>query len=76
MNNSEIRGKIDDRNEKTGRKIRDAEISKIPFMIIVGEKEELEGTVSVRRHGVGDLGSFKIEDFINLINKEVKEAMQ
>lgn len=76
MNNSEIRGKIDDRNEKTGRKIRDAEMSKVPFMIIVGEKEELEGTVSVRRHGVGDLGSFKIEDFINLINKEVKEAMQ
>lgn len=76
LNNYEIRSQIDERSEKTGRKIRDAEINKIPFMLIVGEKEEAEGTVSVRRHGVGDLGSFKIEDFVNLINKEVKEAMQ
>jgi threonyl-tRNA synthetase len=76
LNNSEIRSQIDERSEKTGRKIRDAEIKKIPFMLIVGEKEEAEGTVSVRRHGVGDLGSFTIEDFVNLINKEVNEAMQ
>jgi len=76
LNNYEIRSQIDERSEKTGRKIRDAEISKIPFMLIVGEKEEAEGTVSVRRHGTGDLGSFTIDDFVNLINKEVKEAMQ
>jgi threonyl-tRNA synthetase len=76
LNNSEIRSQIDERSEKTGRKIRDAEMSKIPFMLIVGEKEEAEGTVSVRRHGVGDLGSFKIDDFINLVNKEIKEVMQ
>lgn len=76
LNNSEIRSQIDERSEKTGRKIRDAEMKKIPFMLIVGEKEEAEGTVSVRRHGVGDLGSFTIEDFVNLINKEVNEAMQ
>ncbi len=74
LNNSEIRSQIDERNEKTGRKIRDAEVKKIPFMLIVGEKEEAEGSVSVRRHGVGDLGSLSIEEFINLINKEVKEA--
>lgn len=76
LNNSEIRSQIDERSEKTGRKIRDAEMSKIPFMLIVGEKEEAEGTVSVRRHGVGDLGSFKVDDFINLVNKEIKEVMQ
>lgn len=76
LNNYEIRSQIDERSEKTGRKIRDAEISKIPFMLIVGEKEEAEGTVSVRRHGTGDLGSFTIDDFVNLINKEVNEAMQ
>lgn len=76
LNNYEIRSQIDERSEKTGRKIRDAEISKIPFMLIVGEKEEAEGTVSVRRHGTGDLGSFTIDDFVSLINKEVKEAMQ
>lgn len=76
LNNYEIRSQIDERSEKTGRKIRDAEINKIPFMLIVGEKEEAEGTVSVRRHGTGDLGSFTIDDFVNLINKEVKEAMQ
>lgn len=76
LNNSEIRSQIDERSEKAGRKIRDAEIRKIPFMLIVGEKEELEGTVSVRRHGVGDLGSFAVDDFINLVTKEVKDAMQ
>ncbi len=76
LNNSEIRSQIDERSEKTGRKIRDAEIRKIPFMLIVGEKEEAEGTVSVRRHGVGDLGSFTVDDFVNLVNKEVKEVMQ
>ncbi|HPG34527.1 MAG TPA: threonine--tRNA ligase, partial [Lentimicrobium sp.] len=64
LNNSEIRGQIDERSEKAGRKIRDAEVRKIPFMLIVGEKEEAEGTVSVRRHGVGDLGSFTTEAFI------------
>jgi threonyl-tRNA synthetase len=76
LNNSEIRSQIDERSEKTGRKIRDAEIRKIPFMLIVGEKEEADGTVSVRRHGVGDLGSFTVDEFVNLVNKEVKEVMQ
>jgi len=74
LENSEIRALIDDRSEKTGRKIRDAEMSKIPFMIIVGEKEENEGTVSVRKHGEGDIGTFTIEEFISLIHNEIKST--
>ena len=75
LENSEIRALVDDRNEKTGRKIRDAEVSKIPFMLIVGEKEEEEGTVSVRKHGEGDLGTFTIEEFVSLVNKEVESTL-
>lgn len=76
LNNYEIRSQIDERSEKTGRKIRDAEVRKIPFMLIVGEKEEAEGTVSVRRHGTGDLGSMTIEEFVKMINIEINEVMQ
>ena len=76
LNNSEIRGLIDERSEKAGRKIRDAEMKKIPFMLVVGEKEEAEGTVSVRRHGQGDLGTFSIADFAELVNNEVKSVLQ
>ena len=72
LNNSEIRTLIDDRNEKAGKKIRDAELMKIPFMLVVGEREESEGTVSVRKHGQGDLGPQKIEDFIKLVENEIK----
>ena len=75
LENSEIRGLIDSRSEKTGRKIRDAEMSKIPYMIIVGEKEESEGTVSVRKHGEGDIGSFGIDAFIQFIQKEIKGTL-
>ncbi|MFO7978725.1 MAG: threonine--tRNA ligase [Bacteroidales bacterium] len=71
LNNDEIRALIDERSEKTGKKIRDAEIKKIPFMLIVGEKEASEGTVSVRKHGEGDLGTFAVEDFIQLVQKEI-----
>ena len=73
MENAEIRAQIDTRSEKTGRKIRDAEMSKIPYMLIVGEKEEEAGTVSVRKHGEGDLGTFKIEELIEKIHTEVNE---
>jgi threonyl-tRNA synthetase len=76
LNNSEIRTLIDDRSEKTGKKIRDAETRKIPFMIIVGEKEEAEGTLSVRKQGTGDLGTFTPEDFIKLVEKEIKELTE
>ena len=72
LNNSGIRTIIDERSEKTGKKIRDAETRKIPYMIIVGEKEEKEDTLSVRKHGQGDLGTFLSLDFIRLINEEIK----
>ncbi|MBL4675103.1 MAG: threonine--tRNA ligase [Mucilaginibacter sp.] len=71
LKNSDICGLIDFRDEKIGRKIRDAEVKKIPYMLIVGEKEAAEGLVSVRKHGVGDLGSMSIEDFKQQIIKEI-----
>ena len=75
LENSEIRALVDNRNEKTGRKIRDAEVNKIPFMVIVGEKEEQDGTVSVRKHGEGDIGTFTIEEFVLLIQKEIQKTL-
>ena len=72
LNNSDIRALVDERAEKAGRKIRDAEVSKVPYMLIVGEKEASEGTVSVRKHGGEDLGSIKLEDFVQFITKEVE----
>ena len=75
LENSEIRALVDSRSEKTGRKIRDAEVGKIPFMLILGEKEENEGTVSVRRHGEGDIGTFSIQEFISLIKKEISKTI-
>ena len=76
LENYEIRALVDDRNEKVGRKIRDAELSKIPFMLIIGENEEKEGTVSVRKHSEGDLGSFSIEEFANIIQTEIDKTLQ
>ena len=75
LNNSDIRGFVDNRNEKVGKKIRDAEVSKVPFMLIVGEKEIENGTVSVRKHGEGDKGSMKIEEFVQFIQKEIDETL-
>jgi threonyl-tRNA synthetase len=71
LKDSDICGLIDFRDEKIGRKIRDAEVKKIPYMLIVGEKEATEGMVSVRKHGQGDLGSMSIEDFKQQIIKEI-----
>ena len=76
LENSEIRALVDDRSEKTGRKIRDAEVSKIPFMVIVGEKEAEEGTVSVRKHGEGDLGTFTLDAFKTLIKEEEHKTLK
>ncbi len=76
IENSEIRALVDDRNEKTGRKIRDAELKKIPFMLIVGEQEENNGTVSVRKQGDGDLGTFTVNEFVSLINKEINSTLE
>jgi len=66
----DVRGFVDERSESIGRKIRDAEIKKIPFMLIVGEKEAAEGKVSVRKQGEGDLGLMSIEQFADFINKQ------
>lgn len=71
LNNSDIRGLIDFRDEKIGRKIRDAEVKKIPYMLIIGEKEMAEGKVSVRKHGEGDLGEMSIQSFSELLIKEI-----
>lgn len=71
----DIRCIIDDRNEKAGKKIRDAEIKKIPFMLVVGEKEEAEHTLSVRKHSEGDKGMMKIDTFAKLINDEIALLM-
>ena len=72
LNNYDIRGLVDERNEKIGKKIRDTELNKIPFMLVVGEKEAQEGKVSVRKLGAGDIGSFSVEEFASIINKEIE----
>ena len=75
LNNSDIRTVLDDRNEKIGRKIRDNELKKIPYMLIVGEQEMNENKVSVRRQGEGDKGSVTTEEFAEMINKEVEAQL-
>ena len=75
MNNSDIRAAVDDRNETVGKRIRESELQRIPFIVIVGEKEVEEGTVSVRQQGGKDLGSMKIDDFIGFIDRAVKEQL-
>ncbi len=75
LNSQEIRVTVDDRNEKIGRKIRDNELKRIPFMLIVGEKEAENNEVAVRKQGEGDKGSMKVNDFANMINDEVNALM-
>lgn len=75
LKNYDIRGLVDDRSEKIGKKIRDTEVKKIPYMLIVGEKEIESNTVSVRKHGEGDLGSMSIEVFSELVNKEINSRL-
>lgn len=75
LNNSDIRTLIDDRNEKIGRKIRDNELKRIPYLLIVGEKEAESGTVAVRKQGEGDQGTMTKEEFAEFIQKEVKEQL-
>jgi len=76
LENHEIRSLIDNRNETIGKKIREAEMKKIPYMLIVGENEEKNATISVRKHGEGDLGSLTVEDFVALINKEINSTLK
>lgn len=76
LDENDIRATIDERNEKAGRKIRDAEVSKVPFMVIVGEKESAENTISVRQHGAGDKGTMPVGQFINLIKDTINQELQ
>ncbi|MBP5708896.1 MAG: threonine--tRNA ligase, partial [Bacteroidales bacterium] len=76
LNNSDICTLIDDRNEKIGKKIRDNELKKIPYLIIIGNKEAEEGTISVRKQGGEDKGSMKVEEFIEIVKKEMKKEVE
>jgi threonyl-tRNA synthetase len=75
LENADIRALVDSRSEKVGRKIRDAELEKIPYMLIVGENEKSEGTVSVRKQGEGDVGTMTIEAFAERIRSEIVEML-
>jgi len=75
LDERDIRAIMDDRNEKIGRKIRDNEVKRIPYMLIVGEKEAENGEVSVRKQGEGDMGSLKLEEFAVKLNDEVESMM-
>jgi len=75
LKNYDIRAAVDERDERAGKKIRDAEISKVPYMLIVGEKEEQSGTVSVRKHGEGDLGTLSLEAFAGLVNDQISSQI-
>jgi threonyl-tRNA synthetase len=70
LRESDIRGFLDDRDEKIGRKIRDSEVKKVPFMLIVGEKEASEGKVAVRKHTEGDKGVMDLKEFVSTFSKE------
>ena len=76
LENDEIRALVDNRNETIGKKIREAEMNKIPYMLIVGEQEAKDGTVAVRKHGEGDLGTMTVEAFSKLIQEEVKKTLK
>lgn len=71
----DIRAAVDERDERAGKKIRDAEISKVPFMLVVGEKEEQSNTVAVRKHSQGDMGILSLEAFAKLINDEISSMI-
>ncbi|MFM7619690.1 MAG: threonine--tRNA ligase [Bacteroidota bacterium] len=73
---SDIRASVDDSNEKVGKKIREAELARVPYMLVVGENEMLAESVSARKKGVGDMGIFSIADFAKVVNEEVKNMLQ
>ena len=75
LENHEIRAHLDDRNETVGKKIRESEINKVPFMIIVGENEVINESISIRRHHGEDLGELKIEKFVDIIKKEISDCI-
>ena len=76
LENAEIRGLVDSRNETIGKKIREAEMSKIPFMLIVGDQEAQDQTISVRKHGGEEIGTISVEDFAQLVKKEIETTLK
>jgi len=77
LENNEIRALVDNRNETIGKKIREAEMNKYPFMLIIGENEEKESTVSVRKHGnKEEIGSISVDSFIKMVNEEVSKTLK
>ncbi|SFC49931.1 threonyl-tRNA synthetase [Zunongwangia mangrovi] len=76
LENHEIRGVLDNRNETIGKKIREAEVKKFPYMLIVGEQEAKDGTISVRKHGEGDIGTMPVEEFAQIINNEIGKTLK
>lgn len=75
LNNYDIRARFDERNEKVGKKIRDAEVEKVPYMLIVGEEEQNQNSVSARKKGEGDIGMMSLSAFAEKINEEVKQML-
>jgi threonyl-tRNA synthetase len=71
----DIRALIDDRSEKTGKKIRDAELKRVPLMLIIGEKEQTDNTVTIRKQGGEDLGSMSVEAFVAYVNAEIEKQL-
>ena len=76
LKNYDIRTLIDERSEKIGKKIRDNELKRIPYLIIIGEKEQENGSVSVRRQGEGDKGSMSLEEFAGFMQDEVRKQLE
>lgn len=76
LENNEIRALVDNRNETVGKKIREAEMQKFPYIIVVGEQEENDNTITVREHGGGDLGTISVSEFSEMINNKIKESLK
>jgi threonyl-tRNA synthetase len=75
LENNEIRALLDNRNETIGKKIRESELNKIPFMLIVGEQEATQGNISVRKHKEGDVGTLSVENLIEMVQQEISESI-
>jgi threonyl-tRNA synthetase len=75
LKNYDIRASVDESNEKVGKKIREAELARVPYMLIIGDQEQQAETVSARKKGSGDLGSFSVTDFAQMVQDEIKEML-
>ena len=73
LKKADIRAELDDRNEKIGKKIRDTELMKVPYMFVIGEKEVNEGLVSIRKQGKGDVGTLPVSEIVRNLCTEIKE---